>query len=765
MHVTHRPALAQLLPLILIVSLLAALSGACMPTSSVTPAPSPSVPARAGSPTLEPAATATHVLTATPTQVPSIIPTPMSVDSEGAALLIADPHQYCPRFAWYGDCIGPLGFKILDYLYQHPETPYRKGLTKRLLDLAGYSYPSVLPLEWLIEDWLDASVRRPFEVAGGLPPGFAEQWREWGQVFETDLDGNGDPDYLLTFRLGALVPGDQGRLYWLHREFGKYQLAQLATSQPTIKAVRDLNGDGRTDVAYSTSHCGASTCFEYLHIFSWKDDAWRSILIPDGWSPQNGGWVIQDRKDGTAELSATTRGTGSAGFGPFFRYNIHFLPIHGEFVPVMVSPEEMPQEIGEGGGDVIHLEWAQKLAYSHRFTESLEILTAVVEKRVGSNPWIDYTPYALFRLGMTHLFLRDVTTAQQVWGRLVATFPDHPVSRDVAQVRTIVQRPEDVWRVCSWLYQNHKTQIWPPPEMTSGKAGNIPTSYGAPLSWRDVCHPLLLMPLWTWTRQEPLEAQAARFDLSWQLLSADYDLNGDGLPDPIGVLNIRGARSPWAFLSDGDFYRPLFVAQPFPLGAIQLDDYSTYSSATEYQEIRLTDLDGNHQPEILMISPYRFMLWEWVGHRFRLPSVQSPDSTGQFILETIPDGKGNILIQRFEPQVQGEQVTEWVYRLKKGVLTRVSPPAVVTPSPFAGAMAALFRDAKPGQALAYLEHFEPTPSIAAIYSATERAAVRYLRALALKYAGYETEAQTEFTAIEREFPDTGWALLAREKLQ
>jgi hypothetical protein len=679
------------------------------------------------------------------------------MDPEVAALLTADPNQYCPRCPWIGECTGPLVFKILDYLYQHPNTSYRRVLIERVIDLVGYGY-DVLPFQWLVEEWLDMAVRQPFQAAGGLPPWFEEEWRDRGQVLQTDLDGNGDPDYLVAFRLGPpLFYDSPGGLYWLHGEDGRYKWMQLLANQPNIKAVRDLNGDGRTDVAYSSSHCGAATCFEHLHVFSWQDGTWRSMLVPDGWSPLNGGWTIQDRKDGTAELIATTRGPGIAGFGPFFRYNIHFLPIHGEFVPVRVSPEEVPQKGGEGGGDVIHLEWAQKLMYSHRFTESLEVLTAVVEKRVEPNPWIDYTPYALFRTGMTHLFLRDATAAQQVWERLVTVFPDHPVSRDVAQVRTLVQRPEDVWGVCSWLDQK-KDRYWSPPELAAKGTGlgGIPTSYGAPLSWYDLCNPHLLLPLETWTRQESLEVQMARLGLSWQLLSVDYDLNGDGLPDPIGVLNVRGARSPWAFLSDGDFYRPFFVAQPFPLGAISVDeDYSYYRRATEYQEIRLTDLDGNHQPEILLIGPFHFTLWEWIGHRFRLNFVQNHDLrraqvlAGRLTLETTVDGKGAIRVQWFEPQAQRELISEWVYRLEKEGLTRVIPPVVTTPQ----------------QALAYLVRFEPTPSVAVIYSATERAAVRYLRALALKYAGYETEAQTEFAAIIRELPDTGWALLAKEKVQ
>lgn len=181
------------------------------PVATVVPTFAPTA-TREATPTLKPTARPSAKATNTPPK-PTPSPTPIASEREAKALLQLSPYSSCsenlPR------CAAVYAVQVLDHLYRYPTSFQRLALITRVLDYAGYGY-SPLSLDWLVEDWLDETVRQPFDAAGGLPAGFAEQWQPRGQVTSTDLDDNGDPDYLLTVRFGP--PYDvsiaQG-LYWL----------------------------------------------------------------------------------------------------------------------------------------------------------------------------------------------------------------------------------------------------------------------------------------------------------------------------------------------------------------------------------------------------------------------------------------------------------------------------------------------------------------------------------------------------------------------
>jgi len=71
-----------------------------------------------------------------------------------------------------------------------------------------------------------------------------------------------------------------------------------------------------------------------------------------------------------------------------------------------------------------------------------------------------YSPCILFRLGMTHLLMGDVTAARQTWERLLAEFSEHPLGRDAPVLLDLTQQPQSVRRVCEWLSQGEK--CWGP---------------------------------------------------------------------------------------------------------------------------------------------------------------------------------------------------------------------------------------------------------------------------------------------------------------
>jgi hypothetical protein len=594
-------------------------------------------PAPAAADGVTPAASRTPGAAATPspTPRPSRTPTPTAtatltaVERAAADLLAAAPGP-CPENTPYAQCVAPLGTAILDFVQRHPETSFRFALAERLIVLAGDTlYPD---LEWLIAGAVDTAVRVPIEAQGRPTSALLAQWSAHGRIVLTDLDDDGMDDYLVTVRFGRGTGNpysSEGGLYWLRRENGRFRLSMLPTIrpygnvpvEPALKAIRDLNGDGHTDVAYFSTECGASTCFDYLQIMSWQDGGWRDWLATNPWIPENGGWSFTYPDQGPAELIALDGGPGIAGFGLILPYQLRFGVMHGEFVPVEVEPYPDPNTLSPYDKGVASLQWAIKLSYSHRFTETLEVLNPIVT--AGKSPdGADYAPYALFRIGMAHLFLRDTAAAKQAWDQLIAAYPDHPVAVDVAGLRPLLGGPEDVWPMCAWLRANRTKgwtglpDGWAPPEAEPWLLDN---AHLIAFQWSDQCDPLLLVPWATWTRTTPLAEQAQARGQGWQLLSDDYDLNGDGLSDPLARLEFTGQPTLWAFLSDVAGYTPLNVMQPLPLGATGLEEGYGWPMPHpgDHLTVQVVDLDHNGWPEIWIDGPNWSVRWEWIGWRFR----------------------------------------------------------------------------------------------------------------------------------------------------
>lgn len=651
----------------------------------------------------------------------------------------------------YEECVLLVALPVLDYLYQHPTTPHRERLLESLVDLTH----RLSLFAWLAPAWLNQSVRVPLETMGRVPPTLTERWHQEkrGQVIETDLDGNAEPDYVINVRFGNLSSfGTRGGLYWLRHEQGIYRMSQIDTAfygdsqYAQIKAVRDLNGDQRPDLAYTVDTCGASTCFEKLYVLTWHNGAWQSLLYPDWWEPMNGKWTIHEQSDGTIELIADKHGPAIVGLGPFAAYNIHFRMNRGKFMPTTVSLLGADEA-------TTRLEWADVALHAGLYHEAARILATIVNDKPPS-PWIDFKPNALFRLGMVHLFLGDVTSAQQDWEYLVKNFPNHPAARDLVQARTLVHQPDDAWQVCAWLDRN--SQGWFPSE----HPGPIGNSYFFYLGWNDICDPTFILKVWRWSRQTPLEAQLARRGLGWQLLSNDYDLNSDGWADLIGIVDFGVVKTPWVWLSQGDTFQPRWVADSTPPGAIAIDGIGPYKDTLRCQSIRVLDLDNNRRPEVLFQCRYHIEIWEWTGDIFSLHQAAYPNDSEKGTVEITPHTNWSE-VKTVALDMHDHPTAEWLYRWEKGTLTRIHPPQVIAPPPsippslLANALAALYGEHHPSRTMEILRHVTLTQP-------WERATAQYLRAAALAYHGDTLQARAAFSALAREFPASQWARLAKQ---
>lgn len=91
------------------------------------------------------------------------------------------------------------------------------------------------------------------------------------------------------------------------------------TTQPIkpLLAAGDLNKDGGGELAYVTANCGASTCFETVHILKGTTTGYVSIAPPDGITMPFADAKFEDTDgDGAKELLLHGGAQGSVGAGP-----------------------------------------------------------------------------------------------------------------------------------------------------------------------------------------------------------------------------------------------------------------------------------------------------------------------------------------------------------------------------------------------------------------------------------------------------------------
>ncbi|MFN8456370.1 MAG: tetratricopeptide repeat protein [Anaerolineae bacterium] len=731
-------------------------------------------------------------------------------------LLSANPQDSCSEYTY--QCIITFSIKILDYLHQNPKTPYRQALLNRLM--TDPQLPLWWPLQWLREDWLDETVIKAFNEANGLPEGFKEKWSQWGEFFTTDLDGNADPDYLLTIRLDDFCP-QRGEMYWLYRNEKGYHIDSLPVNisdfepgsvYPTVLALKDLTGDGRPELAYTVYTCGASTGNLRLRVLSWQNNRLKDLVV-DEWMTSNGEWAIQDEDgDGLSELIGTDNGSGGAGFGPFLPYELHFKLHRGEYVPVkqVALTDFDTWREKEVDSDILYWQWAQYLLHTGRFKESIAAFQAIAQGQVPS-PWVDFKPYALFRIGLLYILLDDVAPAQATWKQLITQYPEHPVGIDIGQFQPLIQKKDDLWKGCAWLHLNggqwsdskwaatdqavrftkwrFETQEQIDYDKWLGKQGIIdytkerenlediffPDFYKNYLGWWDVCHPIFLVGLRQWTQQESLEVQMQSLAANWQTLSNEYDLNNDNIADPLGILQVGAQPYLWAFISKDGVYDPLFINQPYPLEGVNIwmgVEYLYGSAIWGHKKLAVVDLDKNGSPEVLSMAQSGFTLWEWVDHRFQRHYAEYYDAQqGRFLkgetsLITESNAATTIKALLFDYDQPNQFIEERLYRFEKGELKLMTPTSISQSRQDPNltlALKSLFRENNPQAASEFLAAYKPD-TLDVNSAQWNKAAVLYFKALTLKYANRPNEAQAIFSQLTQNFASTGWAILAKENL-
>ena len=139
-------------------------------------------------------------------------------------------------------------------------------------------------------------------------------------VWAEDLTGDGVREVAVTV-FDDSQP-NQGALMIFNCASGQYQLNHTVVSDleghaPRLLYVQDFNADGMHDVVYSSTHCGAHTCFENLKILTWIGGEYVHMLEGSTLEYPYPDIKLTDfDHDGVYDLEVTGTVIASVGAGP-----------------------------------------------------------------------------------------------------------------------------------------------------------------------------------------------------------------------------------------------------------------------------------------------------------------------------------------------------------------------------------------------------------------------------------------------------------------
>ncbi len=173
----------------------------------------------------------------------------------------------------------------------------------------------------------------------GSPEALAVALRAWGMVPEpspglaalalahevvaADITGDGQEELIvLAANPDSEQPAGEGTLAILSLVGATYRVgydsASAGDSQGPVAllAVKDVNDDGRDDVAYMSETCGAHTCLADVRVLSYRDGAFAQLA--QGVTAAYPDSIALDDQDGDGELEIVIHGNviGSVGAGP-----------------------------------------------------------------------------------------------------------------------------------------------------------------------------------------------------------------------------------------------------------------------------------------------------------------------------------------------------------------------------------------------------------------------------------------------------------------
>jgi hypothetical protein len=273
--------------------------------------------------------------------------------------------------------------------------------------------------------------------AGGSAEGLESTLRAWGSIIDrrgsviadAALTGDAVPDVIIVaYAPEAQVPDPvlwPASLMVFGSEDGTYRLLDIAQSgdaphaQLTIVSVADINASGAANLVFTSSTCGAHTCFVGVHALAYDPAGGEMVDLLSGQvaRPSGSASVVDVDGDGISEILIDVGGIGSVGAGPQRTYRETYVWDGERYVlgGTVTTSEPWP---------IHYLQDADAAAEMGDYVAALDIYRQFLDQ--GDPPvWTgdpdeiaDLRRYARYRVMLIHALLGDDASAEAVYKSL-----------------------------------------------------------------------------------------------------------------------------------------------------------------------------------------------------------------------------------------------------------------------------------------------------------------------------------------------------------
>lgn len=346
---------------------------------------------------------------------------------------------------------------------------------------------------------------------GGSPDELLTTLAAWGSIDDAagavmanyDYTGDGAPEVLVVvqapreqFPDAFMLPGD---VYIYGCSEGTYTIlyADYSTSdRPTpqlVSANLDLNGNGLTDVLYTTTYCGAHTCTPHVTLIEWDPASavFRNLStnISDVASSETS--VVDTNGDGIYEIEVNGGFVGSVGAGPqrasLYRYawdgstyvldSRQYTTPESEWYPIhYLNDGDALLQAGDADGAITRYQ----RVLGNPNPQTWSVMTPEGELISSADEIRALQAYARYRMMLAYIISGDRASAQAMYDNLIAGYAPEVNGAQFATMATLfwdnytatgsvssactavtdstTQNPNTFWILNQYGYENHNYQ-------------------------------------------------------------------------------------------------------------------------------------------------------------------------------------------------------------------------------------------------------------------------------------------------------------------
>lgn len=276
----------------------------------------------------------------------------------------------------------------------------------------------------------------------------------YGGVTVIDINGDTLDDYAITIAdpiSAAAVPTGDLLIFFSGRDSKTLAYQAGAVGNVALLGVSDINADGKTDVAWTDTTCGAHTCFGTVHIISW-DPASSSF---QNWIDGNATMAyptvsFKDINDGSGQELLLHGGIiASVGAGPQRSWSETWSSVSGaayKLTDLKYDPSTCLYH---------HLLDANQLLLEGREAEAAIAYDALLNdsalEKCGTrdNELDELRSFARYRLALAHAYSGEMDKAKAVVAEFLAAEPTNLFAQVADLWWQAYEKPQDAAAACA----------------------------------------------------------------------------------------------------------------------------------------------------------------------------------------------------------------------------------------------------------------------------------------------------------------------------